>query len=187
MMTVDTIHYLPEHIKAIEEFKRISHAYDIELRLLWEALGRQLDNQDLIIADEATCDRWARLLGITFLPTDTIEDKRRIIRGKMASGLPYTERKIKEVIASMVGESYYVWALDRTGKTLRVGILLAECQNTDAVRDIVRAMAPADVDVDVYIYFNRWSRFTGLTWADLWNQGRDTWDDVKANAKWQED
>lgn len=186
MMDIKTILYFPPHISNIEEFKQISIAYDTELKLLWDALDLQLQNLDMEQMDDATCNRWAALLGITFLPDDTLADKRRIIRGKMASGLPYTERKMKEVIASMVGEDFYVWALDKENKSLRVGILLAECLNVDAVGEIVRAMAPADTVVDVYIYYNRWIRFQEETWATTWDSGSDTWNDVKANAKWQE-
>ena len=187
MMEVKTIQYLPGHISSIEEYRQICEAYDAELKNIWDALGLQLKNLDMEQMDSDTCDRWASLLGITFLPDGTLADKRRIIRGKMASGLPYTEPKIKEVIASMVGEDFYVWDLDRQGKKLRVGILLAEVLNVGAVQEIVRAMAPADVIVDVYIYYNRWLRFKTETWNTLWNNGADTWNDVKANAKWQEE
>lgn len=186
MMEIKTIRYLPRHIANIKEYQEITGAYDEMLKLLWQALDLQLQNLDMERMDDDTCNRWAKLLGITFLPDDTIEDKRRIIRGKMASGLPYTEPKMKEVVAAMVGENFYVWDLNRSAKTLRIGILLAEVLNVGAVQEIVRAMAPADVDVEVYIYFNRWIRFKDETWATTWNQGADTWDDVKANTKWQE-
>ena len=186
-MEIKTIRYLPKHIANLEEYKQITHSYDEMLKLLWDALDLQLKNLDMTQMDEATCDRWAKLLGVAFYPGDSIEDKRRIIRGQMASGLPYTERKIKEVITSMLGsEDLYVWELDRTAKTLSIGIRLASVQNIDSIRKIVRGMAPADVDIDVYICFNRWSRFQTETWETTWNEGADTWSDVRENAKWQE-
>ncbi len=187
MMEVRTMGYLPRHITDIEEFKRICFSYDEELRLLWEALNVQLINLNLSTMDEATCSRWAALLDVSFMPDNNLEDKRRTIRGKMASGLPYTERKIREVISSMVGEEYYVWDLDRTGKRLKVGILLAECNNVNAVAKVVRDMIPADVDASVYIYFNRWVRFRGMTWGALYPTGTETWGDIKQNTKWQEE
>ena len=184
-MKINTIRYLPRHIGSIEEFKRICASYDEELKIIWGALDQQLTNLDLERMDSDTCDRWAKLLGITFQADDTLDDKRRIIRGKMASGLPYTEPKIREVISSMVGERYYTWELNRPGKTLRVGIMLASVTNLASVAEIVRAMAPADMVVDIYICFNRWRRFQTETWGTLWNHGTDTWDDVKNNVKWQ--
>ena len=186
MMEIKTIRYLPKHIGNIEEFRQICTAYDEELKLLWGSLETQLRNLNLSEMDADTCDRWAKIFGITFMPDDTLEDKRRLIRGKMTSGLPYTERKIKEVVSTMIGDGYYIWMLDRQGKTLKIGVLLAECMNVDAVRDIIREMVPADMDVQVYIYFNRWERFKPTTWGELWNGGADTWNDVKANSKWQE-
>ena len=57
----------------------------------------------------------------------------------------------------------------------------------DSVYEIMRAMAPADVDVIVRIIYNRRSRFAPITWTETWDSGADTWDDVKANEKWQEE
>ena len=185
MKTVDTIRYFPEHISNIEEFQRIANAYDIELRLLWQVLGAQYENQYFDTMDEATCERWENLIGIKLIGDETLTERRIAIKGRWTSGLPYTKPKFHEVLKAMVG-NYYTLEIDVQQKLLKVGILLAQMFKVNSVMDIMRAMAPADMDVIVRIVYNRWSRFQTETWADTWNNGADTWDDVKQNAKWQE-
>ena len=185
MRSVDTIHYFPPHIKSIEEFQRIAKAYDKELRLLWVALGAQVNNYYFDEMDEATCERWEKIIGIQNTGSETLFERRLAIKGKWTSGLPYTEPKFHEVLQSMVGDKYSL-RIDVPGKTLDVGIMLAEVLKVQNIRDLIRAMAPADMDVIVRIVFNRWRRFTPLTWKTTWNDGADTWGDVKENSKWQE-
>ena len=185
MKNVDTIHYFPEHISNIEEFQKIADAYDTELRLLWAALGLQYRNQYFDTMDADTCARWEKLIGITLVGDETLFERRITIKGRWTSSLPYTEPKFHEVLISMVGEDYYQMTIDVPTKALSVGILLAEVLKVDYVYEIMRAMAPADMTVTVWVVYNRWNRFKNLTWDDLWDEGADTWDDVKANAKWQ--
>ena len=184
MKNVDTIHYFPEHISSSEEFQGIADAYDTELRLLWAALGLQYRNQYFDTMDADTCTRWEKLIRITLVGDETLFERRIQIKGRWTSSLPYTEPKFHEVLQSMVGE-YYTLAIDVPTKELDVGILLAEVLKVDYVYEIMRAMAPADMIVNVRVVYNRWSRFQEETWDTLWDEGADTWDDVKANAKWQ--
>lgn len=184
MRPVDTIHYFPQHIKNIEEFERIAAAYDKELRLIWAALGAQQENQYFDTMDEHTCARWESLIGIKLVGDETLAERRIAIKGRWTSSLPYTEPKFHEVLKAMVGD-YYTLNISVQQKVLKVGIFLAQMLKVDSVYDIMRAMAPADMDVLVKIIYNKWSRFQHETWNTTWNSGADTWDDVKQNAKWQ--
>lgn len=184
MMDPKTILYFPEHIKNIEEFKRLTHAYDEELKLLWAALRQQETNLDLSAMDEATCDRWAELLGIQYIGSETLADKRRIIKGAWTSGLPYTERKFAEVLDSMIGPNLYTLLIDKTEKSLTVNVMLAEVSNVKAVADLMRAMAPADMTVLVEVIFNRWSTFAPYEWDDLDGY---TWEHLYSDPSWQEE
>lgn len=47
LLDPDTIHYFPQHISSIEEFRRISKAYDKILALVWDELEKYEDNPSL--------------------------------------------------------------------------------------------------------------------------------------------
>lgn len=185
MKNVDTIHYFPDHISSIEEFRGIADAYDTELRLLWAALGLQYRNQYFDDMDADTCARWEKLMGITVVEGETLFERRTEIKGRWTSSLPYTEPKFHEVLYTMLGDNYRL-IISVPNKTLNVNIMLAQVLKVDYVYELMRAMAPADMDVIVAIVFNRWSRFKTETWKTTWDDGADTWGDVHENTKWQE-
>ena len=184
-MPVNTGHYFPPHINAIEEYKRITAAYDKELRLLWAVLGAQYDNQYFDTMDEEACARWESIIGIPTTGQETLAERRVTIKGRWAGSLPYTTPKFHEVLRAMLG-SHYTLTVSVQDKTLHVGVMLAEMLKTDSVYELMRSMAPADMDVIVETLYNRWSRFQSVTWGGFWNNGADTWSDPKQNIKWQE-
>lgn len=182
MMEIKTIRYLPEHIAAIEEFKRITHAYDEELKLIWAVLGQITKNISFDQMDDATCDRWASLMGISFADGTSLAEKRMTIKGRWASGLPYTEPKLREVLNTMLGSSYSL-SIDRVAKTINVSVMLADVKNVDIVYDQIRAMVPADMVVTVSVVYNRWRTFAPHTWREL---STHTWRNIYSGQEWQE-
>lgn len=66
--------------------------------------------------------------------------------------------------------------------TVHVGVKLASVRLTDNVREIVNNMVPANMVRDVYVVFNRWSRFKSATWGSL---KTETWAGLHEDAKWQ--
>lgn len=183
MMEIKTIRYLPEHISAIEEFQRITHAYDEELKLIWAVLAKISDNISFDTMDEATCDRWAALMGITFADGTSIAEKRIIIKGRWSGGLPYTEPKVREVLTTMLGD-HYTMTIDRAAKVITVNIMLSEISNVNLVYNQLRAMVPADMVVNVKIVYNRWRTFAPHTWREL---STHTWRNIYSGAEWQEE
>ena len=102
-MMIDTIKYYPPHIRNIEEFKRIAEVYDQKLQLVWEHLDKMRSNRRFDQMDEAECEYWEKILRIKLTGEETLDDRRRNVKGIWASGLPYTERKFAEVLDAMVG------------------------------------------------------------------------------------
>lgn len=184
MMKVDTIRHYPSHIAEIEEYQRIAASYDAELKLLWDAISAVEKDQNFDTMDEATAERWAALIGVTLSDTDTLADKRRIIKGRWASGLPFTERKFRELLNSVVGPEYYTLTIDKAAKTVTVNLMLAEIGNVNSVYDLLRSITPASMAVSVQVVYNRWSRFANLTWGDLTSH---TWQNIYSGAEWQEE
>ena len=179
----ETEHYFPPHIKNIDEYKRISDVYDKKLRLVWEAIDKITLNQHFDLMDESECSRWEKILGIRIDGDETIEDRRRAIKGNWASSIPYTEKRFRDVLNAMLGDDNYTLTINAEKKTLKVDIKLAAILKYEYIADLMRKMAPADMVVSVRIMYNRWSRFAGMTWGDLVNE---TWESLYSDEKWQE-
>ena len=175
--------YWPEYIGNMKEFKEISKAADIEIKRLWGALKSVLDNRYLTSMDAEECSELETMLGIVPLPDDTLEDRVRRVKGYFVSNLPYTQNKLIEVLNVLCGGAEnYVLLVEPGRYTVHVGVKLASVRLTDNVREIVNNMVPANMVRDVYVVFNRWSRFKSATWGSL---KTETWAGRHEDAKWQ--
>lgn len=175
--------YWPEHIQSIKEFQEISSASNIELGSLWNALQTVLNNRYLSLMDQKECLEYENMLNIQALPSDTLEDRVRRIKGYFVSNLPYSKNKMIEVLNVLCGgENNYILLIDPQDYTIHIGLKLAAARLTDNVREIVKSMVPANMVWDVYVVFNRWQQFKGVTWGSLKNS---KWSEIKNNASWQ--
>ena len=103
----NVIHYFPPHIANIEEFKRIAKVYDAQLKQIWIALDQMEDNRHFDSMEASECTYWEKIMQIKLTGEETLEDRRRNLKGRWVSSRPYTAKKFKEVLDAMVGEQYY--------------------------------------------------------------------------------
>lgn len=158
-VTSKVLHYFPPHIKNIKEFEEISKSYDAVIGTLWTDMGVVFDNNFFDTMDADECSRREQMLGIIPNPLDTLDDRRRRIKGYSASNLPYTEKKMNDVLMAMCGEDGYELVIDRNQKTVFVGIKLDSVQMVANAKELIRAMAPATMSVTAQILYNIHSRF----------------------------
>lgn len=165
--------YFPEHIKSIREFEDLGGAINEELWLLWDGARRLLDNRYTVSMDASECDYMERILGIKSFPEDSLEDRRRRIRGYTMSSLPYTEKKLREILTVLCGSAEsYTLLVDAAHQTVHVGVRLSSRRLTDNVKELVRQVVPANMATDVYLVFNRWDKIKAKKWRDVMGQ---TW------------
>ncbi len=100
------------------------------------------------------------------------------------SNAPYTAKKLKEILTTMLTQEGYELVIDKTGKQVSVGVKLAYILKYDYIADLIRRLIPADMISNVYIAFNRWQRFKNVTWGSL---STETWGGMRSDRKWQEE
>lgn len=177
--------YWPEHIQSIKEFQEIDKAVDIEIEKLWDALKTVLNNRYLSLMDQSECLELENMLNIQALPSDTLEDRVRRIKGYFVSNLPYTQNKLIEVLNVLCGgEDNYILLVEPKNYTIHIGLKLAVVRLVDNVREIVSNMVPANMIWDVYVVFNRWQRFKTVTWGTL---KAKTWTEMRNDEAWQKE
>lgn len=159
----DVLHYFPRHIAKIEEFKRIAKIYDAQLVLIWDELDRMMENRNMDSMEDAECAYWENLMQIRLTGEETLEDRRRNIKGRWVSSLPYTQKKFREVLDAMVGAPYYKLEINPKEKYLKVSLMLEAISKDDYIYNLMRAMTPADMVVKVMIIYNRYRSFKPYT------------------------
>lgn len=155
MSNIPIKHYLPKVISQIDEYKEITRIYDLYLNRFWTDVMQPLyDNQFLDSLNEYGCTQNEKILGITASQLDSLEDRRRKIKGYYASNIPYTANKLIEVLSSMCGTNGYELHIDNEQLTVSVAISLASARMLTNVAEMVRRMVPANVIVNVYLRYN---------------------------------
>lgn len=159
----DVLHYFPRHIAKIEEFKRIAKIYDAQLVMIWDELDWMMENRHMDSMEDAECAYWENLMQIRLTGEETLEDRRRNIKGRWVSSLPYTQKKFREVLDAMVGAPYYKLEINPKEKYLKVSLMLEAISKDDYIYNLMRAMTPADMVVKVMIIYNRYRSFKPYT------------------------
>ena len=171
----DTIEYLPSHIRRIEEFKVVTACTDRWIKKLWEYLDEHDNNLFIETLDEAGCAKIEEMLNLSVLPTDTLEDRKRRIRGVFVSSLPYTEKKVLATLMSMCQSTNISMAVDYANYSVTVTIKTDAYSYRDQLYDKARRMIPANMKLLFVIIYNAWSKAEKYTWDGI---SKWTWDDA---------
>lgn len=160
-------YYLPDIIHQIREYQEIEKKYDHNIVTAISQLNRIEQNRFLDGLDEYGCERNEQILGIIPDPSDTLEDRRRRIRGYYTSNKPYTIKKLREVLGVMCGENGYILTVDTENYIVKVAIKLESRRLVDNADELVRRMIPANLIVDVYLLYNQNISFKKYTHGEL--------------------
>lgn len=160
-------YYLPDIIHQIREYQEIEKKYDHNIVTAISQLNRIEQNRFLDGLDEYGCERNEQILGIIPDPSDTLEDRRRRIRGYYTSNKPYTVKKLREVLGVMCGENGYILTVDTENYIVKVAIKLESRRLVDNADELVRRMIPANLIVDVYLLYNQNISFKKYTHGEL--------------------
>ena len=148
-MAVDLMEILPEYFRPILEFQEIMEAEGEAAEEVERTADRLSDNCFIQTCDEATLAYYERLLQISNIGA-TLEERRRILLLQWNMESLYTLPKLKEFLASAVGEGNYeikcfyneylvqIWISDQTAA------MLGTLYNT------IFRMIPAHIILEVY-------------------------------------
>ena len=159
--------YFPLHIENMEEFQQIATSYNDLIEEVWQELERTYDNNYLDTMDAVECSRHEEILGIHPNPGDSLDDRRRRIKGYYASDLPYTKLKLNESLKAMCGDGFYHLTVNTVEKTVTVGLELESVPMISIVTEILQRMVPADMVIRVYVIYNRYREFKTHTHGQL--------------------
>lgn len=158
----EVLEYWPEHIKRMKDFKAISDAYNFILDGIWEACNKTENNQYLDTLDEDGCSRQERFLGITANPSDNLDERKRRIKGYYATSLPYTEKRLIEVLQAMCGEDGFELVVNSTLRTIDIKVKLNSICLVNNVEELAKRMRPCDMVLTVSVIYNIHARFVGM-------------------------
>lgn len=163
------IHYLLPFMQEYKEMQEIMNAEQPEIDLLWGTTEGVFADQFILDATENGVSRWESMLGISPKGTDTLDERKFRILSKLNQELPYTLRKLEQVLATLCGSDGYSIKLNAAKYEIEIELGLGNHNNYEEVERTLKAMIPANLTQVVTLLFN--------TWNDVKNENQ-TWSDV---------
>lgn len=154
------IDYLPGFFREITEYEALMEAMQPEINALYEAREHTLNNQFVDTLDKAGCERWEKILGIVPLSSSSVEDRRFIIKNRIAEELPYSMLSLEQHLVTLLGEGNFSIEEDAENCRINVKIALSRKNQLSDVRTMLENMVPCNMVVNAD-YMRNWYALLG--------------------------
>ena len=141
MRTVQLENYLPPVLQDVRELQQITATENPELNQLNQCIDDALADAYLNDMTLNGIKRWESILHIA--PAGTLDDHRKAIIIRLNEMLPYTIRRLRQMLASICGDDGYSVAVD--GYTLTVRLPALSYHVAWAVYDTLARVVPANM------------------------------------------
>jgi hypothetical protein len=143
------INYLPNVIKGVKEYVAILDiAEQPEFESLWASVDHVFDDQFVQSATENSVKRWEKILGLYPKGTDTMEVRKAAILARLNEGLPYSERKLREMLNTICGSDGYILTVDGLHYKVYLGIMVKAKSSFAAAKTLINKVIPANLLLD---------------------------------------
>lgn len=163
------IHYLPQYMQEYSEIQKIMEAEQPEINLMWQDVNKVWANQFLLDATIDGVERWENMLHILPKSTDTLDERKFRILSLWNQELPYTYRKLEEILTTLCGAEGYSIVLDTDNYYIQVILALDNISNVEAVENLLHKMIPVNMTSEVSIMYNIHDTFIPFTHSALHN------------------
>ena len=169
--------YYPQVLKDCRDIQSIILAEYPEFDLVAKAKDQVENEAFLDDMTEGRIAQWEKLLGLSVLPTYTLDERRRIIEGKLRDPGKLNETVIQQIVSTMTNGTAEVSFAD--------GVLTVEI--TPSANDGLDLYPNVDQALEVRMPAHIWLNVTRklATWQTLLDN-EDTWGDVKSHySSWR--
>lgn len=140
--------YYPNVLAPAKDFKALAEAENPEYAILWDALWKWFANTFVVNIDEDGAARWESMLKLHPLPEDTLADRRMRILIAINAIVPYTIRRLQQLLDAGYGEGNAV-ASTNNEYELWIDIDNSIIFSTVSMRIMLRAIVPANLTINI--------------------------------------
>ena len=146
--------YLPEELKKYKEFIAIGDTVDKQFDKLETDKRKVLLNGFIMTLDDYGCTRWEKMLHLVRRDSDDLEDRRKRILIKFLNQLPYTEKRLREMLDSICGQGGYDLNVDISIDCVHVKIDLGRKNQFQEVEKMLEDVVPLNLWLKVELKYN---------------------------------
>ena len=148
------IDYLPHFMQTYREMVTITDTEQVEIDRLWMDVENAFADQFIQEATENGVKRWESMLLISPKNTDTLDERKFHILTKLNQELPYTMRKLEQVLTTRCGAGNYSVEISPEEYHIEVKLALTNKNNYQDVEKLLKKMIPANMTTHVQIMYN---------------------------------
>lgn len=161
------IDYLPNFMQDYRELAVIMEVEQPEIDGLWDAAEAVFADQFIQDATENGVSRWETVLGISPKGTDTLDERKFRILTKLNQELPYTLRKMEQVLTTICGAGNFSIDLQPDKYHIEIKLALTNKNNYNEVADVLKKMVPANMTQWIQIMYNSHDVLKKFTHAEM--------------------
>lgn len=148
------INYLPEVLRNYREFQKTFEAEEPEFENLQDELSKVLKDFFVEDATESGVKRWEKKLKINPKITDTLEDRKFKILTMMLKKLPYTYRRLEELLENICKTDYKIIP-NFNEYEMRIRINLTSKNQYNNIQQLLNTIVPANLIIDLDLIYNQ--------------------------------
>lgn len=145
MRQVNVSKYYPSVTKSYREIEKIPLAENSEFSLIWSKIGYLWDDQFILTLQLTGILRWEKILKIIPKVNHTQEERRKNILIKINEQIPYTYRRMIQILDILCGANLYDIDLIYNKYLLNIIVNPDSTNNIDSIARILNPIVPANL------------------------------------------
>lgn len=161
------IRYIPYVLNETDEFKALASTLDYINENLEKDVEELKDNQYILSATEDGIAKYEKMINVTPLDSDTLEDRRFRVFTKYNQQLPYTERSLRNLLDTLIGNDGYKLEIDHLSHSISVGVELTARSMFKSIETLLEGYVPLNFYIDLKLLYNQYSAIQKSTHEQL--------------------
>jgi len=142
-------------------------AGEVQAGILSDEIDALEADLHILTSTERGIARREKILKITPLDTDTLEERRYKVLVNWYDTYPYTRRDLVSRLKRLVGEGEFTFNLDTQARTLDIRIKLTSKKDEAVIIKLIDDIVPLDIVLTVKLLYRTWASFPGAKWDDF--------------------
>ena len=161
------IRYIPYVLNETDEFKALTSTLDYINENLEKDVEELKNNQYILDSTEDGIARYEKMINVTPLDSDTLEDRRFRVFTKYNQQLPYTERSLRNLLDTLIGNDGYKLEINHLSHSITVRVELTARSMFKSVETLLEGYIPLNIYIDLSLLYNQHLKLGQFTHEQL--------------------
>lgn len=161
------ISYLPGFLQEYYEYRKIFEAVQAEADRIGFRIEKMFNNNFVESTDEEGIAHYEEIYRVLPQEGATLEDRRFAVLSAMNIELPYTYRRLEQMLSLLCGVDGYELHLDHEAYAIEIKVALTAKNNQAKISELMYDYLPANLVYSVTLLFNQHQMLAGYTHAAL--------------------